>query len=1025
MKNFRPYLPHFAVWMAIALTALGVWLNGSLSHFIPCTSNCGETFDALQYADNYRLYGFKYALVQDMATSPDLAAHPFFYTHNVNLAGLLFALLNAVGLKAIWLKQFVTLLAFSGGLFYVFRTTAAYTRSFLVGFFALLFFCTEYEHILSFGLNALRAWHWLPIFGLLFHIKRWVASPSWQKSSTGLLQNKEKKESQSEREASIEVLEKSWLDAIAIAVFAIVAFGIGYDFWIVCFFISLLTLGFNLPRPWQRKRLFQLLGWIVLVFAIPVVLRQIQIAAVLGIRFWALDLYYSVAIKVSLLGHFLPLPTMANIDRFYQEANVLRPPASPASSLAEIWGTFRDLVAYVTLPTIGLLTVGLTILVGLIALLVSGLRRLRIRSSAARFSRWFPSSHRQNIDLLGAADLLSILILGIIFGLIFFKPISFHIYLKHQFPLIIAPFLLAKAIVLTLAIQAFGRWRNARRPQRWIVFVLACVLVADHAIVQIDNVKADETIDVSWIDAVRERKEASFAVSWIPNSVSVFTNNWVVGIPPGKERDIFQRIREGKAPFQFSDYFLFGERDRNAKTQTYLQPDYWLYFPTDRENSFDRPAPTCRQDYLTATLQRLRFSERENPTGSDTWVSPSNIQVGNSISLGGKIKAPQEFLERVELVDPEGRTVSSLIYNCQQGRYFGTYQIPLNTSDGVRTYRVRATYRNGKTFEIAKVSFSLSSAASSSSSSEVPIQMPQPSIEDIISNTPNLQIADRGSDYAIFDLHPVYSAIAPGDAQKPELLKTTETVALYLPETVPLKAITVGKTIATTSQEVTLKPGDVILRSQQLWKVNVGRATPLSAREGQSIRVRDFGPWDEWRRAYAGLPAVFREGKWRLDSSNFLASNPNPKLTAASTAKNPIPGFWISPGDAGYEIERLRDETGDFVRIRATKDVPYLVLTGQTPLPDLENKPVALRGTIRAKSSGKQVLTLFEMVSLQKGEPHTAESEATEQWTTLVLSEERIERRDRGNHYSVGLYDVKAGDWFDVRELGVYIGRLP
>jgi len=65
----------------IAVAVLVVWIDGARQSFVPCAADCGETFDAIQYASKYRLYGFRYALVQEMSTSAEPERFPLFYTH--------------------------------------------------------------------------------------------------------------------------------------------------------------------------------------------------------------------------------------------------------------------------------------------------------------------------------------------------------------------------------------------------------------------------------------------------------------------------------------------------------------------------------------------------------------------------------------------------------------------------------------------------------------------------------------------------------------------------------------------------------------------------------------------------------------------------------------------------------------------------------------------------------------------------------------------------------------------------------
>jgi hypothetical protein len=36
-----------------------------------------------------------------------------------------------------------------------------------------------------------------------------------------------------------------------------------------------------------------------------------------------------------------------------------------------------------------------------------------------------------------------------------------------------------------------------------------------------------------------------------------------------------------------------------------------------------------------------------------------------------------------------------------------------------------------------------------------------------------------------------------------------------------------------------------------------------------------------------------------------------------------------------------------------------------------------------------------------------------------------VEHPDAQDNYSLGLYDVQPGDWFEVRELAVFLGEVP
>ena len=207
----------FMPLLIIGLIAIVAWVDGKKYNFVPCKQDCGETFIAEQAAANYRLYGFKYNLIQDHSTinSPD--RDPYLYTHNIHIGTIIFSVLEAIGIKALWAKQLVTLFAFAAGLFYVYLFIYHISSSFIIAITTLLLFVTEYSQVYSFALNALRAWHWVAIFGLLFHIARLCES-----------NNKFKKE-----------------DLLGVFLCSGISLGIGYEFTAICIMINLLFIAFK------------------------------------------------------------------------------------------------------------------------------------------------------------------------------------------------------------------------------------------------------------------------------------------------------------------------------------------------------------------------------------------------------------------------------------------------------------------------------------------------------------------------------------------------------------------------------------------------------------------------------------------------------------------------------------------------------------------------------------------------------------------------------------------------------------
>jgi hypothetical protein len=1011
---------HPVVWLFIGTAALAVWLDGARHSFISCAANCGEAFDALQYVENFRLYGFTYGLIQDMATSPVLAGHPFLYTHNVNLAGILFVLLDAVGVTALWAKQLLTLAAFAGGLYYVYRATAYHSRSVLLGGVALLLFATDYEHVLSFGLNPLRAWHWLVIFGLLFHVGRLAGD--------------------------VQRVERT--DQLLTLVFATLAFGIGYDFWIICLFISSALTVLILPRPRWSQNALRCSRWLVGGFLVPLALRQVQIAVVLGPSFWAKDLYYSVLIKVSLLNRLLPPISTADVDQFYATAGVLRPPAVPASSTDEVLGTLHDMLTFVTIPTAGLLPVVLAMLVGVACVVVAMLDA----TWPSGLARLLPNARRAaSVDagepLLGVSRMVAALLLGTIVGLGVFAPLSLHVYLKHQFPLVAAPLLLTEAIVITALIRTVSG-RGALPPVwlRWAAMVSLCILSADHFVVQADDLRAAAPVDLSWTDAVTKRSGSTFAVSWIPNSVSSFTDNWVVGVQPGKEQQILERLRQGGPPFEVNDYFLFGERDAAQHLNQYLSPDYWLYFPTDQTPDFDRPSPTCRQDYLTHLIASVLGSGTDGtPHGELNAVSPQSGPPGTLLTVAGKIAPGERAVSDVALV-LRGKVVAYLPYNCQYDTFAGNYQVPSDASEGILDYQIRTTDDAGQPVTIAEFGFMLDRSVSKPMPRPYPT--PQPTVDQILTKYPDLPVAARGNGYVIFDLRDQHWATPTPD-------QVIRGALSFQSRTVPQ----IGDPVVDEAGRASvLNEGDLLWlpSSGDLVELGVGgRITHLTAGDNQEVGVRNVGPWDSFRAQFVGARAVFQDGHWHLQPRATLpsalpsacASDNSPGTQTApavavtrffavpNTASNcnsqfqlgtdldPIPYWHMTTAPDAYVAKRMVDNSGEFVRITASRAVPLLAIYAHDPLDSLVGQPVALHAQIRAQTRARHVLTLH--VGAGGGNApaeFTAETPGSGDWITLATPAESIDWQSPESNFSLGLSNVSGGDWFDVRELSLVAG---
>ncbi len=717
----------FAVLAVIAslLVVLGA------SHgWILCWTNCGETFDALLYVQNFKLYGLAYNLVQDMATSPQLEAHPFLYTHNPNIAGYVFVLLQALGVHSFYGKQLVSIAILTSGLGYVWLAVRAHTGSSILAAITLLLFCVDVEHVLSYGLNPLRAWHWLALFGLIYHV------------------------------GQIADGRTRWKHGLATLILGAVALGIGYDFLVICWAVCAVLL--LIPAKPGGHAQIRAVALIAVLFAIPFCLRQWQVASVIGPQLWWWDVITSAAIKVPALATLVDLPSLAAIDEQYRALNILRPPATPETA-RRIYMTFVEMFREVVVPGYGLVTVSGAILVG-VGVVVCLVRAARRRRGLNVEFRVDEIGKLVSIQAYRTARLFAGLALGIGAGMMFFAPLSFHIYIKHGFPLLAAPLHLAKAILIVLllhvALKAVSD-RRRKRTQTVTASVVIAVLVFDIAAVNATNYANLEPISIAWIDEVKQRRGEPFAVSWIPNSVSVFTDQWSIGIVPGGEGSVAAHIRDGEQPFRRSDLFLFGERDRDVREAQYLKPRFWLYYPIDQNTPFDNAAPKCRKDWTVALASRLVNSQ---PRVKELRIRRAAAQANGDEVVVYIWGASGPLSDGDELhLQPTGNNAASanfaprraaFVYNCIHRTFDARASISRQLYDPTQPLRLILSDEKG--MMAASETFMPVAA-----SSVPPLPRPQLSPSELRQMLPDVPVAAQSEGFVIFDLKTLYLDARP------------------------------------------------------------------------------------------------------------------------------------------------------------------------------------------------------------------------------------------------------------------------
>lgn len=222
-----------------------------------------------------------------------------------------------------------------------------------------------------------------------------------------------------------------------------------------------------------------------------------------------------------------------------------------------------------------------------------------------------------------------------------------------------------------------------------------------------------------------------------------------------------------------------------------------------------------------------------------------------------------------------------------------------------------------------------------------------------------------------------------------------------------------------------LQPGATVLTTDTgaLWTYHADATfSPLVGDVGQQVHVVNVGPWDAARGQVTGLIAQFDGEQWRIDTSPMW---PIITLDLRGLA-TPVPtDWWMSPPDAQFDTRSVREQGVSFLHVSARQASPVLFLTTIQVLPQLNGVPVSATATIRASRPVMQALTLYDMVT--GGQPRVTleRTEVAQQWTTLTLRSGLMSGPSEGDNVSIGIQDVAAGDWYDVRSVNLYEGILP
>ncbi|TKS58085.1 MAG: acyltransferase [Nitrospira sp.] len=249
---------------------------------------------------------------------------------------------------------------------------------------------------------------------------------------------------------------------------------------------------------------------------------------------------------------------------------------------------------------------------------------------------------------------------------------------------------------------------------------------------------------------------------------------------------------------------------------------------------------------------------------------------------------------------------------------------------------------------------------------------------------------------------------------------------VYLPG--PIRVATGAPVIDAWGHDSALQTGDTVVTSplgEMLSIRSDGRVARLVAEPGRAVSVSNLGEWDRHRHMFSGMVTVSDGMVWAVRMSAIRPVNDNSDLRQGAPGAIPA-GFWISPGGASYSVERLEDREGPFIRVHAKRYTPYLVVTGQDVLPRLDGVPVTAKAVIRSYGRGHHRLTVYDEVAPGgTTRSYVDDAPSSRRWVTLTVRVRAVHHPSPSDNFSVGLFDVGKGDWFDLREFSLFVGTIP
>ena len=292
-----------------------------------------------------------------------------------------------------------------------------------------------------------------------------------------------------------------------------------------------------------------------------------------------------------------------------------------------------------------------------------------------------------------------------------------------------------------------------------ICIFIATIFIVDHGLIQIDNYKKQKKIDTGWVSHLDTFAKDTMAVSWIAETRDSFASNWTVGIVPGLERQVISNLKDGKPPFNISQYLLFGQRDKLINKANYEMPKYWLYFPVDQLTNFDSASPECRGNYMQRLIDWATKKIRKSPSPllTITYLSPGPYAPGSDIQIDGFTARNMKADLKVRL---NGQLIGNLNYNCIYGAINGAVTLPQLNNFSDQEIQIFNATSSEENIPLLKISLKIAKEGNFYKPNQglnLSNKKNQLTASQLIDELPFLPIVKRGNDWVIFDMSNFYS----------------------------------------------------------------------------------------------------------------------------------------------------------------------------------------------------------------------------------------------------------------------------